>query len=418
MLRIVHRPVLLIIVLALLAASCGDDDAAEETSTTLGGDSAPTTSTTEAASTSTTEAATTSTTTTTAAPITPASPTLAVQGDRNETVEAVQFLLNCNGHGDLTLDGAFGPATLAAVQAAEAALGSTTDGVVDEDLMAALARTCAERRTIEGEEPVTLVGNTAPGDPEEFSVALLSDSTVSITVILGTAVSISVTGADGTEAVALDETTWQAPNTQEYVIEVESPAGPITFTIEATVTPAEPELGDWIIATDGLTYDGTELTLGDDAGTVIDQVFDFLGHGVRGALDEFDTDWYAITDPQDMGLRGILIEGFAFLFFGPDPNNPDRPETWARLRFEGPTVDADGNPRPENYATTAEGITVGDTLADLQAAYGGDVSGGSNSEEYYYRYTDSGGELCFYFDTEDEPGDFDEIVEIATECRN
>ena len=135
---------------------------------------------------------------------------------------------------------------------------------------------------------------------------------------------------------------------------------------------AEREVGDWILATDGLIYKGTKLALGSDAQTVIDKVFQYLGHGVRGAYDEFDTDWYTITDPADMGLRGIFVEGFALLFFGPDPNNLDRPETFHRFRFVGPGLDANGDPRPDNYATTAEGITVGDNLADLKAAYGSD----------------------------------------------
>ena len=57
-------------------------------------------------------------------------------------------------------------------------------------------------------------------------------------------------------------------------------------------------------------------------------------------------------------------------------------------------------------------------LADLVDAYGTRVRYGHNSEEHYYRFADSGGELCFYFDTEDEPTDFDPIVEIASECRH
>ena len=65
---------------------------------------------------------------------------------------------------------------------------------------------------------------------------------------------------------------------------------------------------------------------------------------------------------------------------------PDRPETLARVRFEGPSDDADGNPRPDNYVTTAEGITVGDTLADLKVAYGSNVGSGSSSEQAYYRW--------------------------------
>ena len=183
------------------------------------------------------------------------------------------------------------------------------------------------------------------------------------------------------------------------------------------MTVGEREVGDWILATDGLIYKGTKLALGSDAQTVIDKVFHYLGHGVRGAYDEFDTDWYAITDPADMGLRGIFVEGFALLFFGPDPNNLDRPETFQRFRFVGPGLDADGEPRPENYATTAEGITVGDTLADLKAAYGSEVTAGSNDDEYWYRLVYSTGDSCFYFDTENEPTDYALITEIASECR-
>ena len=45
------------------------------------------------------------------------------------------------------------------------------------------------------------------------------------------------------------------------------------------------------------------------------------------------------------------------------------------------------------------------------------VTSGSNSDEFYYRLTDSGGELCFYFDAPDEPTDYSPITEIASECR-
>ena len=69
------------------------------------------------------------------------------------------------------------------------------------------------------------------------------------------------------------------------------------------------------------------------ADTVLDFVFDTLGHGPRGSYDEFDTGWYVITDPQSLGLRGVFIEGLAFLFFGPHPEDTDRPETLARIRF-------------------------------------------------------------------------------------
>ena len=110
------------------------------------------------------------------------------------------------------------------------------------------------------------------------------------------------------------------------------------------------------------------------------------------------------------------LGGFAFLFWGPDPANPDRPETLARIRFEGANPDGEGNERPVNYVTTPLGITVGHTLGDLKTAYGTTVSAGSNANEHWYRYTEAGGELCFYFGS-GTPTDASEIVEIATECR-
>jgi hypothetical protein len=343
---------------------------------------------------------------------------VAVQGDSNETVEAVQFLLNCGGFGDLEVDGVFGPLTLEAVEAAQTTLGRSATGAVDDEMLAELSRSCSERRRLEGDGAVTVVGNAAPGDAEEFEVTLLSGSTIALTVVEGTGVTATLVGVDGAAATSQSPLTWEVDTTGDYVIEVGAASAPQTFSLTVEVIVGEPDTGDWILATDGVTYQGTKLTLGDDAQTVIDQVFEFLGHGVRDAYEEFDTGWTAITDPQDLGLRGVLIEGFAFLFYGPDPNNPDRPETFARHRFVGPSDDADGNPRPANYATTAEGITVGDTLADLQAAYGDGVAAGSNSKEYYYRFADGGGELCFYFDTDDEPTEFSPITEIASECRS
>jgi peptidoglycan hydrolase-like protein with peptidoglycan-binding domain len=397
--------------LAVALSSCGSDGA-PATTTTVPGDTGTTSSSTPAASTTTSTSTTTFTSTTL-----PGGPALVVEGDRNETVEAFQFLLNCNGFGDLTLDGVFGPATLAAVEAAQESLGREVNGAPDEETLAELSRTCSEDRRLEGDEAVTVVGNAAPSDPEQFSVALLSDSTLVIAVTPPTGLTVTVTGADGAEPAPQGQSTWVVGTTQDYLIEVGAPSDPITFAATIEVTTGVREVGDWILATDGVSYRGTNLALGSDAQTAIGQVFGFLGHGVRGAYDEFDTDWYTITDPGDMGLRGVFIEGFAFLFFGPDPNNPDRPETFVRHRFVGPTVDAAGNARPDNYATTAEGITVGHTLADLRAAYGSRVAPGSNSEESYYRLTDSGGELCFYFDTPEEPPYYSPITEISSECR-
>lgn len=409
--RFIARPAWWIAGLALILAACGGD--AAPTTTTITTTTAPGTTTTTDILVTTTAPPTTSTTTL------PSGPAIAEEGDHNEIVEAVQSLLNCNGFGDLEVDGAFGPATRAAVEAAQEDLGREVTGAPDDEMLATLSRTCAETRRLEGEAEAVVVGNAAPEDPEMFSIALLSYTTLAVTISHGVGVTVTLTDAD--EAVVEPRegtTTWDILTAQEYLLEVTSPDGPMTFALEVTVTETAREKGDWTLRTDGISYKGTFLPLGTDADTFVTKIFGWLGHGVRSGYGEFDTDWYVITDPADMGLRGIFIEGFAFLFHGPDPNNPDRPETFERHRFEGPSADASGTPRPANYATTMEGITVGHTLADLKDAYGTRVRSGHNSEEYYYRFADSGGELCFYFDTEDEPTDFDPIVEIASECRH
>jgi peptidoglycan hydrolase-like protein with peptidoglycan-binding domain len=410
--RIIGRPTASAVGLAVLLAACGGVAAP---ATTVADPSVTTVSTEAVIADSTTS---TSTSTSTSTTLPPSGPPLAVQGDTNETVEAFQYLLNCNGHGDLTLDGAFGPATLAAVEAAQTTLGRAVNGEPDAELMADLSRSCSENRRLpgDGDGVITVFGNAAPGDPEVFSVALLKGSTLSVTVTLGLGHLVTVRGADGSEIPPAGETTWEIAGTQDYLIEVTSPSGPVMFALAVKVTPGVQETGDWILATDSITYRGTKLSLGDDAQTVIDAVIGFLGHGIRGSYLEFDTDWYTITDPQDLGLRGVFIEGFALLFFGPDPVHPAEPETFERWRFEGPSDDAAGVARPDDYATTGEGITVGDTLVDLVAAYGSDVTAGSNSEEHYFRFSDSGGEMCFYFGAA-APTNSSTIIEIASECR-
>ena len=188
---------------------------------------------------------------------------------------------------------------------------------------------------------------------------------------------------------------------------------PVTFIL--TVDLGGGAEAAWILETDGITYGSTKLSLGDDAETVIDKITDFLGHGVRGRYAEFDTGWS--DEPGNIGLRGVFIENMAFLFYGPSTDYPGYAERLARIRYEGPGTDADGDPRPANYVTTELGVTVGHDLAYLEEVYGSRVSSGSNSSEHYYRFSDSGGELCFYFGGS-SPSDSSKILEIATECRD
>jgi peptidoglycan hydrolase-like protein with peptidoglycan-binding domain len=416
MTRISARTLLVSTALALVAAACGGGEAVDTTQATIisavDAESSSTTTTTQAAP------ITTSTTTTLPA----SGPAIASQGDDNETVEAIQFLLVCGGFGDLTVDGDFGPGTLTAVEAAQTALGRQVTGSIDEETFVELARLCPEPRPVEASTSglFTIVGNAAPEDPDSFVITLPANTLLEIEITRGSegVDQVSVSGTDGTLIVPTEGPAWEIAATGDYRIQVTSLLEPVTFSFDVTLTEFVPEAGQWILAGDGLTFGDQEFELGDDAQTVIDGVIEILGHEPRNRrpYNEFDTDWYEITDPQVLGLRGVFIEGLAFLFFGPSSAEPSRPETLERIRFEGPSEDADGEPRPENYITTAAGITVGDSLSELKAAYGDAVDDGSNDDEYYYRLSDSGGTLCFYFGA-DEPGDSDTITEIATECR-
>jgi hypothetical protein len=162
--RRLGKSLILVTGFVLVVAACSDDTAETTTSTTI-----------PVVTTTTLPVETTTSTTTTTLP--PGGPPLIAEGDRNETVAAFQWLLVCGGHGTLTPDGNFGPTTGTVLTSALAALGFTAP---DEDAFAALSRDCADDRpiTFEGDDPLIVVGNAAPGDPEiytilEFDTALI-----------------------------------------------------------------------------------------------------------------------------------------------------------------------------------------------------------------------------------------------------
>jgi peptidoglycan hydrolase-like protein with peptidoglycan-binding domain len=404
MARTVRTPAL--VALALVAAACG-------------GNTADTTTTTEATTTtvSTLPATTTSTGPTTTTTTMPPSPVLATEGDDNEIVAAFQFLLNCGGYGDLTVDGEFGAGTTTAMQDAQEALGFDPTGDPTEDFFIALNQLCPQTRSVEFGEDATVArvfGHTSALDPENFSIPLIFGSTLSVTVVSGVGAIATVWDAMGTPLESEDGINFLIEETGDYRIEVSTAEDPTLFTIEVEVTSIA-EAGQWIITTDGIAYEDTEFLLGTSAGPMITKIFEFLGHGVRSGFGEFDTGWNAAGQE---GFRGVFIEGIAFLFIGPNAENPGRPETFARVRYVGPSFDAEGNPRPAGYVQTLSGITVGHTLEDLIDTYGTSVRSGSNSDEHYYRYgAADGSEVCFYFG-EDAPDDDDKILEISTECRS
>jgi hypothetical protein len=219
--------------------------------------------------------------------------------------------------------------------------------------------------------------------------------------------------ADGNLVTSEDGSAFPIGASADYTIEVAPVGAAAMFTLEVAVNRGA-GAGDWIITTDGIAYKTTTFTLGTAAGPMIDKIFEILGHNVRGDFDEFDTGW---NDPGQPGYRGLFIEGLAFLFTGPTPDNPGLAQTFARVRYVGPSYDKDGNPRPAGWVQTLSGITVGNTLAELKATYGNAVQPGSDTAGHYYRYgTTTGREVCFYFGNT-TPTDTTRIVEISTMCR-
>jgi hypothetical protein len=198
---------------------------------------------------------------------------------------------------------------------------------------------------------------------------------------------------------------WSIGTTGAFSLVVTADLVPTTtLNIEVVRTP---RVADWLLTTTGITYKDTpEAHDRGSARGIIDKIFEYLGHGCGG--DEFDTGWNAAGQE---GVRGISIEGFRFLFFEPDPGH------LARIRVLAPTTDADGEPRPAFYVTTPQGIGPGHTRAKLLEIYPGVTSGKNSDDEYFYRLTNSGGELCFYFGTT-QPTDTSPILEMSTECRD
>ena len=199
-----RRGVGAVMVLALLAAACSSqDEAAPESSTFIS---------------VTTIATTTST-------LYPNGPAILTEGDTGPYVVALQALLNCGGHGDLTVDGVFGPATTEAVIGAQATAFRQRTGDPDEDMFAALSRACSETRTIEfteGEAIASAAGNAAPGDPETFSVTLVAGWDV-VVASDAAGTEVGVTDADGGvvhEPDGSQAATFSVPATGDYTVTV------------------------------------------------------------------------------------------------------------------------------------------------------------------------------------------------------
>jgi hypothetical protein len=361
-----------IIGLLLVVSACTSDSA--ETTTTS----------------STTTSTSTSSTTTTTVPLATNGPGIAFEGDVNATVEALQFLIDCNGYAELSADGIFGPATRAAVQDTQNALGREATGVPDEATFATLSRGCDEGRRIEiGEDDGggrIVVGNAAASDSEIFFIRV--EEGLRLTVIVesdsGDAVA-SVRRTDGSTFGVAGVTAWaeDVDTTGDYVIEVSTTGEPVTF--RSIVAQAEVEIdlpdppSDGMVEVGDLSEEVTSVCV-DTAGVssfvaetgpgylvvTTDTVGDFaLDRGGIGAPIEFlfkdDSGGY-VGFGLDFDIEvGDQIQGSGVVFVpGGDPAAP----VGLSFAFDRSAAPCEGGGSGTSIVLTKEGLGVVDFGAD------------------------------------------------------
>jgi len=265
--------------------------------------------TTVPATTSTTVAATTTTT----IPLIANGPAIAFEGDRNETVRTLQFLINCAGYAQLTVDGAFGPASLAAVEVVQTDLGREVTGAPDDETMAILSRACSEDRRInvddeEGQQIV--VGNAAEGDSETYFVRAEEGDRMSVVLATETGFAVvNVRSGDGSAVGTGGSSVWAADITEtgDYVIEI-SALDTVTFVATVALGTLDPDsvdgADDGTVVVDGLdsTVSSVCLDTGGDSSYVAETA---LGHLVvtTGRVGSFATSRGGVGAPVEFVFR-------------------------------------------------------------------------------------------------------------------
>ena len=210
--------------------------------------------TTTTAATTTTAFTTTEATTTTTEPPTPNGAPIATLGDNNATSFALQFLMNCAGYGPLEVDGVFGPATEAAVQAMQVDLGREETGSPDDETLGLLSRACDETRrlTLDAGE-IDAVGNVSAADPDTYVLRAEEDQRVAVVLTSDTgSARVEVSGADGGTLGPGTVSAWAAdiPATQDYLIQVVTTGDSTTYFL--TVADVVPGDGAITAADDGM----------------------------------------------------------------------------------------------------------------------------------------------------------------------
>ena len=206
----------------LVAASCG-------------GGSGSTTTTTS----STIASTTSSSTSTTTEPPVANGPPIAQEGDNNETVFALQFLMNCAGYGPLDVDGAFGPATAGAVEEMQQDLGREVTGSPDDFTLALLSRACSESRRLTLDDgQAAAVGNVSSSDPDTYFLEAEEDQRLAIVLSSSTGgARADVRTADGDAIGSASVAAWafDLAETQDHVIIVSAVGDATTYAMTAMV---------------------------------------------------------------------------------------------------------------------------------------------------------------------------------------
>jgi len=179
---------------------------------------------------------------------------------------ALQFLINCSDYAQLTVDGAFGPASLAAVETVQIDLGREVTGAPDEETFAILARACSDDRRVtideadEGEQVV--VGNVADGDPDLYFIRAEEGQRMSVVLETeGRGAFVNVRTADGAALGRGGSATWAADIESEgdFVVEI-SGVAPVTYVATFALNVFDPD--DVEAADDGrIVVAGLESTV-------------------------------------------------------------------------------------------------------------------------------------------------------------
>lgn len=184
--------------------------------------------------------------TTTTEPLIPNGPALVGEGDSNELVAAVQFLLNCNGYGAGAVDGVYGPNTRSAIESVQRDMGREVTGGIDDETFAELARSCDETRRVVLDDLMTQVvvaGNTSAPDPDGYLVRVDEGATLTVTVSSADGgARAAARGVDGSSLGRPPAAVWaaEAPSTQDYLVEITTDGEATRY--EATISVVD--LGD------------------------------------------------------------------------------------------------------------------------------------------------------------------------------